>query len=228
MSAAVVLFDLDGTLIDTRRLYLEAYRRALLPQLGRVLADDEILRARPRSELRFLAAQLADSRDAERALERCIADFNAAYDELHDQLFDGIYVGVPELLDTLRRDRRRIGIVTGKSHRSWETTAVHAPLGSFDVFVFDQDVKEPKPHPEGIGIALERLAADPADAIYVGDTRGDIDAARAAGVIAAAAIWSRPPEWRAEILSYARDAGALVLEKPRDLLRALARPPSSR
>ncbi len=221
MSRDVILFDLDGTLIDTRRLYLEAYRRALLPRLGRALADEEILRARPRSELRFLAAQLAGAPDPEAALERCIADFNAAYDALHGELFGGVYAGVPRMLGALRAAGRRLGVVTGKSRRSWEVTTVHASLGPFEVLVFDQDVTEPKPHPEGIEIALDRLDARPGDAIYVGDTRGDLDAARAAGVAAAAALWSRPPEWREDLLSHARNLGALVLEAPDDLLQVI-------
>lgn len=181
-----VLFDLDGTLIDTKRLYLECYRRAVEPRLARRPSDAELMALRPRSELRFLG-ELVDAAD----LDACLADFWAHYDTLHGSHFGGVYDGVPALLESLRTARHPMGIVTGKSRRSWEITAPVAALGPFDVIVVDDDVPAAKPDPHGIRVALERLGTQPARAIYVGDTLSDALAARAAGVQPVAATWGR-------------------------------------
>ncbi len=213
-----VLFDLDGTLIDTKDLYLEAYRRALATPLGRLLSDIEILRSRPRSETRFLAGQVAH---LDLAVEEVLDAFHAEYARLQPSLGGGVFPGVPALLSALRADGRPLGIVTGKSRRSWQATLARAELGPFDVLVLDDDVAAPKPDPEGLRRALEGLGVRPRGAIYVGDTRGDLDAAAAAGMPAAAALWSRPPEWRSDLIEAAHAAGAAVLEAPSDLLRVL-------
>lgn len=205
----VVLFDLDGTLIHTKRLYVECYRQAVLPYVGRELTDEEILALRPRSETRFLRDVVGEAR-----LEACMEDFYRAYEALHDTHFRGIYPGVPELLAALRRAGVPLGIVTGKSRRAWEITAARMALGSFDVLVFDDDVAEPKPDPRGLRLALERLGADPAGALYLGDSVSDVEAAAAAGVRPAAALWAKKAEEREAFVARVADWGALLFVTP--------------
>jgi len=211
-----VLFALDGTLIGTRRLYLECYRRALAPYVGRALTDDELLAYKPRSEIRLLKAIAGDD-----AIATCLADFHRHYEALHDELFQGIYPGIPELLASLRQRRTLIGLVTGKSRRSWEITTVRAQLGPFDVIVLDDDVSAPKPDPEGILLALARLRADPATTLYVGDSISDMVAARAAGVRPAAVLWSKRESERGSFAQRAQAEGAILLHEPSELIAAL-------
>jgi phosphoglycolate phosphatase-like HAD superfamily hydrolase len=205
---AAVLFDLDGTLIDTKRLYLECYRRAVEPRLARRPTDEELMALRPRSELRFLGALVPPSE-----LDACLTDFWTHYDALHATHFGGVYPGVPELLARLRESRHPLGIVTGKSRRSWDITAPIAALGPFDVVVLDDDVRAAKPDPHGIRIALERLGTPPARAIYVGDTVSDVLAARAAGVLPVAATWGRRSD-PGGFAERARAEGARVVHRP--------------
>jgi HAD superfamily hydrolase (TIGR01509 family) len=219
-----VLFDLDGTLIDTRRLYLECYRRALAPQVGRELSDEELLAARPRSETFLLRSQLPEER-----LAACLADLYRHYEELHASHFQGIYPGVPELLEGLRAAGHSLGIVTGKSRRAWEITAARAPLGAFDVLVFDDDMTAPKPDPGGLLLALRRLDVAPEDAVYVGDTASDLEAAVAAGMVPMAVLWSRPGPERARFAAQADALGARAFQRVEELARALAaHPPAGR
>ena len=212
---AAFLFDLDGTLIDTKALYLECYRRAVEPRIARRPSDDELMALRPRSELRFLASVVPESE-----IEACRADFYAHYDALHESHFGGVYHGVPELLERIRSAGHPLGIVTGKSRRSWDITAAIADLGPFDVLVFDDDVDAAKPDPHGIRLALERLDTPPERAVYVGDTLSDVLAARAAGVLPVAATWGRRSD-PAGFAGRARAEGAAIAQAPPDVMKAL-------
>ena len=212
-----VLFDLDGTLIGTKALYMEAYRTAVRPYLRRDLSDQDIMALRPTSELAFLRA-VVDAAD----LDACLADFHGAYRSLHAELFEGVYEGVPEVLDAIRAAGVPVGIVTGKSRRSWETTSALCALGPFDVLVFDDDVRAPKPDPHGLEHAMDALGVDPADTVYVGDTVTDMQAAKAAGLRAVAALWGRPADQREAYARRLREERVEVVEAPAGLRALLA------
>ena len=168
---------------------------------------------KPRAERRFLPEYAADDGDA------CLEAFYSHYEELHDELFEGVYTGVPEMLASLRARCAGVGIVTGKSRRGFEITAARIELGPFDAIVVDDDVAAAKPEPEGILLALDALGAEPDDAVYVGDTVGDMRAARAAGVRGGAVLWSKGEEEREEFARRAEDAGAVTLTEPADVAR---------
>lgn len=209
-----VIWDVDGTLVSTRDLYLECYRRALEPYMGKRLSDEELFSLQPHhSELRILRNHSGD------AFEACIAAFREHYTVLHKTHFGGIYDGIGETLAALKARGIRNGIVTGKSRSSWEITVAESELGDFDVVIADDDVEEPKPHPEGVLAALAALEVAPESAIYIGDSPTDIEAAQAAGVMAAAAMWSKTPEWRDRFLARTRDLPHFyMLEDPRAVL----------
>jgi HAD superfamily hydrolase (TIGR01549 family) len=212
-----VLFDLDGTLIDTWNLYIEAYTRALEPHFMRRLSLEELKALRPTSELRLLRRALTPP-----SMEAAQREFLRQYRELHPVLFGGAYPGVPEMLAALRRMGLLLGIVTGKSRPAWEITARHAKLGSFHVIVTDEDVQEAKPSPEGLALALGRLAIPPAEALYVGDSVGDAGAARAAGVRFAAALWPKAGREATVFLRQVREiAEPLILPSPERLTATL-------
>jgi len=215
-----VLFDLDGTLIDTWDLYLEAYTRALEPHFKRRLTLEELVALRPTSELRLLRRVLGSPEAAAAHHE-----FLRQYRDLHTVLFGGVYPGVPEMLAAIRRTGLPLGIVTGKSRPAWEITASHAKLGAFQVIVTDEDVQEAKPSPEGLALALRQLAIPPAEALYVGDSAGDARAARAAGVRFGAALW---PKAKDEIDAFVALIGGtgdpFLLREPQDLVMTLNSP----
>ena len=212
-----VIFDLDGTLIDTKALYLEAYRVAVEPYVRDDLTHEDIMALRPTSERAFIRAVVAEA-----DYESCVEDFYRAYESLHEERFGGVYPEIPGVLDAIRRAGRRLGLVTGKSRRSWEITrTLTEDLGRFDVLVFDDDVRAPKPDPHGLELALESLGVRPADAAYVGDTRSDMEAARVAGLRPLAALWARDPDDRADHIERVREEGATVLHRPAELLDAL-------
>jgi phosphoglycolate phosphatase/pyrophosphatase PpaX len=185
----------------------------LEPYVGKLLTDDEMLALRPHSELYMLSKHAGEDFDA------CMAEFARHYAELHATHFGGIYEGIPDVLDALRGRRIRNGIVTGKSRSSWDITLAQVELGEFDVVVVDDDVANPKPDPEGILAALDSLGIPPREAIYVGDSPSDMEAAQAARTQAAAAMWSKNDLWRNRFLQRTRGMNGLVLlDQPHDLL----------
>ncbi len=214
-----VLFDLDGTLIDTFHLYLEAYTRALTPFLGRVPTLDDFIARKPSSERHFLAEWLG----AERAVA-CHAEVQRHYEVLHDALCEGPYEGVREMLAALRTAGYPLGIVTGKGRAAWEITEAAFDLGRFQVVITEDDVPHPKPEPSGLLAAAERLGIEPAQALYIGDSLADLEAGRRAGMQIGAALW--PKMWEGEreqfLASIQPYRPEWTFERPADVTRALA------
>jgi HAD superfamily hydrolase (TIGR01509 family) len=215
-----ILFDLDGTLIDTFRLYVESYRRALEPFLGHAPTLQELAAHSPSSERRFLLDWLGVEKG-----EACHAAFRAHYAELHGALVEGLYDGVREMLAALRSAGYPLGIVTGKGRHAWEVTERELDLGVWQVVVTDDDVSAPKPAPEGLLAAAGALGVDVADVVYVGDSVVDLGAGRAAGMRTAAVLWPKTGEGEAErFVNTTRDlAPDWVFARPDELTRTFAR-----
>ena len=210
---SAVLFDLDGTLVSTKRLYLEAYRRALAVHLQHMPTVEEVIALRPRAELRFLRDLVPPE-----LYDACLRDFRRFYDELHDTHFGGVYAGVLEMLRALRDAGVHVGVVTGKSRASWEAMVSRVELGPFDVTVFDDDVREPKPDPEGLRLAVDSLGVASDEAAYVGDAISDVEAAAAAGLLPVAALWPKKLEELEAFVARVEAAGAVTARAPADVV----------
>jgi pyrophosphatase PpaX len=215
-----VLFDLDGTLVATRRLYLEAFADALEPVLGRRPGHEEMMALHPRAEIRFLR-ELGGEEAHAAVMER----FYMAYQDRHDRDFEGIYPGIRETLASLRALGTPMGLVTGKSRRSWGVTAPRVKLGPFSVAIFDDDVPQSKPDPSGVQAAVEALSQAGSlgpngsqEVIYVGDSPTDLEAAAGAGVRPGAALWSKRPHERDAFQAEAEALGGVALSTPARLL----------
>ncbi len=211
-----MLFDLDGTLIATKRLYLEAYRQTVAPHVGRLLSDEELLAFDARSERLLLAACVGEAQ-----LAATHATFHRHYELLHETHFEGIYPGVRDLLDELRKRGLKTGIVTGKSRGAWLITEARVQLGPFDVIVVEDDMRAPKPDPYGLKLALNQLRLEPERALYVGDSIADMQAATTGGLTAVAALWSKRGERRAAFVAAAAQVQAFLAETPSDVLHLI-------
>jgi pyrophosphatase PpaX len=180
-----VLFDLDGTLIDSIELILNSARYAF-EKLGRDCPTDEEWLAGVGIPLVTMFRRYA--RD-----EADCAALIAAYREyqlVHHDRLTRCYDQVAETVDILRLRGHDIGIVTSKSEALALRGLVHVGLARHvDTIVGCDSSTRHKPDPEPVRIALHRLDASPEDAIFVGDSVHDVLAGNAAGVHTAAALW---------------------------------------
>ena len=183
MRFRTVLFDLDGTLIDSAAIILASMRHATRTVLGRDIPDEQLL-ARVGTGLRYEMEEL----DAAR-VDELVDAYRAHNEPRHAGLQP--CPGVLDVVSTLRRQARRLGIVTAKRRATVELAFDVVPglRDAFGVVVAAEDTERHKPHPEPILAGLARLGAPAAEAAYVGDSPFDVQAAKAAGVAAVAVTW---------------------------------------
>ena len=185
MRYPVVLFDLDGTVIDSGGIILASMRHASREVLGRVIADAELMQAVGGPGLEAQMAAL----DPER-VDELVSVYRAHNEPLHEELV--CCAGMEHALERLKADGRRLGVVTAKRRSTAELAFEHVPLGHlFETIVGGDETERHKPDPEPLLLAAERLGARPADIVYVGDSPFDIRAAKAAGMGSVAVTWGR-------------------------------------
>ena len=188
MSLEAVLFDFDGTIVDTTELIHESMRRATGEVLGRELSR-ETLMANVGQPLPRQMELLADGQldKTEELLE--------VYLHHNEKLHEGLIREFPNVgtsLSRLREAGLRLAVVTSKRRFSVERALDSFPdlRDVFDVFVTMEDTAEHKPLPAPLLKGLELLGdVSPERAAYVGDAPFDVAAARAAGVTSVAVSW---------------------------------------
>jgi AHBA synthesis associated protein len=131
-----------------------------------------------------------------------------------------VYDGVPAALTALRRRRLRLAVATGKSGpRARSLLGTLGLLGLFDAVIGSDEIPRPKPAPDIVLLALSKLGVAASQAIMVGDAPADLDSARSAGVLAAAALWGEADE--AELLAARPD---VILAQPAEILSLAPHP----
>jgi len=178
-----VLFDLDGTLLDSAELIITAFQETCRSLLHRDVDRETILRewARPIRE-RFHA--LAPDQD-----EALSQEYLRRYLALHDRRAR-LFPGVPETLEALRDRRYAMAIVTSKRRATTQAALDAFRLDRWcAVVIADEDVTRHKPDPEPVRVASARLGVRPEDALMVGDTPLDIASGQHAGAGTVAALW---------------------------------------
>jgi pyrophosphatase PpaX len=179
----VVLFDLDGTVVDSGGIILASMRHATLTVLEQELSDEQLMSAVGGPGLEAQMRAFAPDR---------VEELVQAYREHNEPLHDGLesFDGLDEVLVRLKSEGRRLGIVSAKRRRTVELAFARVPLGHlFDVIVGGDDTERQKPDPQPLHVALDRLGAEAGDAAYVGDSPYDMKAAQAAGVYAVGVTW---------------------------------------
>jgi pyrophosphatase PpaX len=211
MRFPTVVFDLDGTLIDSGAMILASFRHATQSVLRREFSDAELLAAVGGTTL----AEQMRAFDAERA-EELVTSYRAHNSPLHAELQP--CAGVLDLLDRLEADGRRLGIVTSKRRSTVDLAFDVLPLERyFDAVVTTEETARHKPDPEPLLLACHRLGTLPSNAAYVGDAPFDVAAAKAAGMYSIAAAWGGI-HTRERLLDEAPDA---IADSPGELYELL-------
>lgn len=207
----VVLFDLDGTLIDSGAIILASMRHATATVLGREIPEAELMAAVGGQGLLEQMRAFDEARVEE--LVRVYRDHN---EPLHSTLeaCRGILDVLPQIAIG-----RRLGIVTAKRIETVRLAFATLPEleRHFEVVVGSEQTERHKPYPDPILHALDALGASPQDAAYIGDSPFDIRAAKAAGTHAIAVTWGGIHS--EEIL--ARELPDAIVHDARELVAAL-------
>jgi len=183
MRFPVVLFDLDGTVIDSGAIILASMKHAAKEVLGEEPPDELLMAAVGGPGLEAQMHALAPDR-----VEELVTVYRAHNEPLHAELV--CCAGIDDLLVRLKDEGRRLGIVTAKRRATVALAFDVLPLGHlFETVVGGDETKRHKPDPEPLLLAAERMGVDPEDCAYVGDSPFDIRAAKAAGMFAVAVTW---------------------------------------
>ena len=216
---AVVLFDIDGTLIDSNYLHIQAWSEAM-DRIDRPVDDARIHRAIGLDSGKLLAELLGEETDE--LGEKAKKQHAKRYAKLSDWLRP--FVGARELLRTV--SEQQVAVVLATSAPEAELKLLRRALNAekwITAVTSAEDVETAKPAPDVLAVALERVGLTPADAVMVGDTVWDGQACGTAGV---PFVGLRSGGISAAEL---RDAGAIaVYDHPQGLLDALESSPLAR
>jgi HAD superfamily hydrolase (TIGR01509 family) len=184
MPLDALIFDLDGTLLDTNASHVDAWVHGLSEQGYRVGHDrvgPEIGKGGDQL-LPTLLGEAAAERDGDAVRESVSREFRRLAKERRFQVFDR----AEELLRTLRSRGLRLALATSAAQDDLETMMESAGTDLrelFDAVVTKSDVESSKPNPDVVLAAARKLALSPAQCAMVGDTPFDATAARRAGVV---------------------------------------------
>ena len=185
MRFPVVLFDLDGTVIDSGGIILASMRHAAETVVGGEWTDDELMKAVGGPGLEAQMVALDPNR-----VDELVDVYRAHNEPLHDTLE---YCGnIDVVLAELKERGHRLGIVTAKRRVTVELAFAKLPLEHlFETVVGGDETARHKPDPEPLRLALDRLGVTAQEAAYVGDSPFDMQAAKAAGLYAIGVSWGR-------------------------------------
>jgi pyrophosphatase PpaX len=217
-----ILFDLDGTLIDTTDLILQCFQFSWSTVCGFEHSREILIETfgTPLRDAMHRLLGLGESKNGIRGAEAensTVEELLGAYRTFNVLNHDALarpFEGTREVLMELRRRGYSIAVVTSKGRELGLRGLKLCSLADLlDSAIFLEDTTVHKPHPEPILVALERLNTTADAAVYVGDSRHDIIAARAAGVRTVGALWGPLPR-----TDLKREGPSFVADSITDLL----------
>jgi phosphoglycolate phosphatase/pyrophosphatase PpaX len=178
-----VIFDVDGTIVDSLPLCAEAFRLAVEPVAGRHFSDEEIFAAFGPSDEGTLRVFVPD------AVETCMEQFLYHYSRLHPVMCPKPFDGMTDIFAELKSQHIPIGLVTGKGPRSLAITLEKLGLEHcFDAIETGSPLRGNKP--ECLRNILHKFGVSPHEAVYIGDAPSDITACKEVSVPIYAAAWA--------------------------------------
>lgn len=184
----VVLFDLDGTVLDTYAAILDSLQYATRTVLGAALPDDQLVSMVGQP----LVTQMRVFAEGDEGLaQRLLTTYRAYNEEGLDERI-APFAGIPEALENLRGRGFTVGVVTSKRRGLAEQSLIHFGLRDGLACVRGvEDSAAHKPDPDPLLRAAEALGADAARCLYVGDSPFDLQAAHAANMPSVGVAWGK-------------------------------------
>ena len=208
-----VLFDFDGTIMDTYDVIICSWQHTFRAIYGRERPVDEILSTMG-EPLAFTMARMFPDVDVDEAI--------SIYRSYHRDNFGArikLFPGMKDLLSSLKERGYRLGLVTSRlTTTTLEGLEKYEIKDYFDAIITADDTEKHKPDPEPVIMTLKKLGAGPEESIMVGDTRFDILCARNAGVKSVLVGWAVAVS---EEDRTGADAPDYIIEKAEDLLEIL-------
>jgi len=206
-----VVFDMDGTLLDSVPTVSRAYADAIRSLGGPTVTPEEVVAGWHVGHTDLVLAHFLGRACGPAEVERFHAHLDPAIAEVRP------FPGIPALLDDLTDAGMRLGLFTAATRRV--ATSLLAATGidtRFEVIVAGDEVDRPKPAPDGLLLAQQRLGVPAEATAYVGDAHVDLGCADAAGSQGVHAQWGARPDVRV--------GTHLVAARPHDLVPLLAPP----
>ncbi len=203
-----VIFDLDGTLIDSYPLTTVAFKEVLRKWGNVELTDDEIYLSFGPPEKVIFRRYVRDEN-----LEKCYLDYVKIFEENSEKI--KVFEGIKEVLSELKRLEFPIGIFTGRGR---ELSLKLLKLKGLSQFIKDlvssEDVPNPKPYPDGVEEVCRRLGLKPPGCLHVGDSFMDIISGKRAGAITAGALWGAR-----NVERLLKEEPCFIFKSPKEILR---------
>lgn len=186
MMVNTLLFDLDGTLIDTNRLIVDTFKMVFKDKFPTLTISEEEIFSFIGPTLNSTFSKFVDTEEEINELVNYYRQINLS---MHDQ-YVTIYDNVYDTLKYLSENNYNLGVVTSKKKSvAYKGLKLFGIDKFFKVVIGPDDVLKHKPHPEGIYKALESFD-NVSKVLYVGDNENDIFAAKNANVISVGVSWS--------------------------------------
>jgi pyrophosphatase PpaX len=181
-----ILFDLDGTLIDTNNIIIESFKHTFKTHFPDLNLDLDTIKSFIGPPLQKSFSAYTDDLFKIQDMIKTYRSFYVDYESDNHKL----YPNVKEVLLQLKEKGYNLGVVTSKTNDAAWPSYTHYDFDQlFDVFVGLDDVEHPKPHRNPVDVALQRLE-DVKGAIMIGDNQSDILTGKNAGIYSAGVAWS--------------------------------------
>jgi HAD superfamily hydrolase (TIGR01549 family) len=177
-----IIFDVDGTLIETEQVVIDAYQKVIFEEFGRYFSTEEFFENH--SVPTF-----------ERMKRFGVKNVEEAVDKFHIYLMEGFcklkpYEGILQILKILKHKNILTGIVTARSGKEVsEDPCLQSFIKNFEFIVCADDTIKHKPDPEPLLFITKKMKANKAKTIYIGDTYSDYMCAKNSGVHFGLALW---------------------------------------
>jgi phosphoglycolate phosphatase len=213
MTYKAVIFDLDGTLVNSLQDLADATNYAL-KFFGKQVHNTEAFKQMVGEGTRTLISRALNNKNAE-LIEPVLAKMREKYMQicLNKSL---PYNGLKEVVDELAKRKFKLAVLTNKDEKMAQKIVSHFFDGLFQIVKGTIDAVAVKPQPTAVLQVLEKLGVRPEETIFVGDSKIDVQTAKAAGIKAVGVSWGF--RGRGELIEAGADA---VIDEANQLLRLL-------